>query len=270
MSRAERIAALHAAARERILVLDGAWGVMIQRSDLSEEDFRGDRFAGHNGQMKGNNDILCLTRPDVVAMDLMMPKLDGIEATRIIRKGGGNSASTPIIGLTAHALPHELENLTQAGMQNCLIKPLRKRNLQKMLGSFRETRESEASSDVSRTTVIDRSVLDELAELLPAEKLKRRVDDFLKELSESEKALQAHFEAGQWPELAALAHRCAGSAATFGAVELASAMRGVQTAAQEDRIAELEAAMHGVGAIAGRTREALVQYSISEPDKKSD
>ena len=67
MSRAERIAALHAAARERILVLDGAWGVMIQRSDLSEEDFRGDRFAGHNGQMKGNNDILCLTRPDVIA-----------------------------------------------------------------------------------------------------------------------------------------------------------------------------------------------------------
>ena len=67
MTRAERIAALHAAAKARILVLDGSWGVMIQRSDLSEEDFRGDRFAGHNGQMKGNNDILCLTRPDIIA-----------------------------------------------------------------------------------------------------------------------------------------------------------------------------------------------------------
>ncbi len=67
MTRQDRITALHAAARERILVLDGAWGVMIQRSDLSEEDFRGDRFAGHNGQMKGNNDILCLTRPDIIA-----------------------------------------------------------------------------------------------------------------------------------------------------------------------------------------------------------
>ncbi len=207
---------------------------------------------------------------DLILMDISMPLMDGIEATRIIRNGGGKSASTPIIGLTAHALPHELESLTQAGMQDCLIKPLRKRNLQKMLRSFRESRESEASSDVSRTTVIDRSVLDELAELLPAEKLKQRINDFMSELSESEKALQAHFEAGHWPELAALAHRCAGSAATFGAVELASAMRGVQTAAQEDRIGELEAAMHGVGAIAGRTREALVQYSISEPDRKSD
>jgi 5-methyltetrahydrofolate--homocysteine methyltransferase len=67
MSRAERITTLHAAARERILVLDGSWGVMIQRRALAEADFRGARFAAHAGQMKGNNDILCLTRPDVVA-----------------------------------------------------------------------------------------------------------------------------------------------------------------------------------------------------------
>ena len=44
MTRADRIKALHAAAKERILVLDGAWGVMIQRRELSEEDFRGERF----------------------------------------------------------------------------------------------------------------------------------------------------------------------------------------------------------------------------------
>ena len=67
MTRADRIAALHRAAKERILVLDGAWGVMIQRSELSEADFRGERFIDHVGQMKGNNDILCLTRPDVIA-----------------------------------------------------------------------------------------------------------------------------------------------------------------------------------------------------------
>jgi 5-methyltetrahydrofolate--homocysteine methyltransferase len=67
VSPSERIAALRAAARERILVLDGAWGVMIQRRGLEEADYRGERFAGLPGQMKGNNDILCLTRPDVVA-----------------------------------------------------------------------------------------------------------------------------------------------------------------------------------------------------------
>lgn len=67
MTRADRIAALKAAAQERILVLDGSWGVMIQREDLSEEDFRGERFAGHNHPQKGNNDLLILTRPDIIA-----------------------------------------------------------------------------------------------------------------------------------------------------------------------------------------------------------
>ena len=67
LTRAERIAALHAAAKQRILVLDGSWGVMIQRRGLDEADFLGDRFIGHPGQMKGNNDILCITRPDVIA-----------------------------------------------------------------------------------------------------------------------------------------------------------------------------------------------------------
>ena len=66
-ARAGRIAALKAAAKERILILDGSWGVMIQRCGLSEADFRGDRFADHDGQLKGNNDILCLTRPDIIA-----------------------------------------------------------------------------------------------------------------------------------------------------------------------------------------------------------
>ena len=67
MTRADRIAALTAAAKSRILVLDGSWGVMIQRRDLSEAAFRGDRFADHPVQVKGNNDLLCLTRPDVVS-----------------------------------------------------------------------------------------------------------------------------------------------------------------------------------------------------------
>lgn len=51
---------------ERVLILDGAMGTMIQRYNLSEQDFRGERFVGIPGQMKGNNDLLCLTRPDVI------------------------------------------------------------------------------------------------------------------------------------------------------------------------------------------------------------
>lgn len=52
--------------RERILVLDGAMGTMIQQYNLSEADFRGERFKDIPGQLKGNNDLLCLTRPEVI------------------------------------------------------------------------------------------------------------------------------------------------------------------------------------------------------------
>jgi 5-methyltetrahydrofolate--homocysteine methyltransferase len=50
----------------RILVLDGAWGTMIQSRNLSEEDFRGARFRDHPIPLRGDTDLICLTRPDVV------------------------------------------------------------------------------------------------------------------------------------------------------------------------------------------------------------
>ncbi|MDE7350168.1 MAG: methionine synthase [Muribaculaceae bacterium] len=52
--------------RDRVLVLDGAMGTMLQRYALTEEDFRGKRFESHPTRLSGCNDILCLTRPDVV------------------------------------------------------------------------------------------------------------------------------------------------------------------------------------------------------------
>jgi 5-methyltetrahydrofolate--homocysteine methyltransferase len=67
VTRSERIAKLHQVARERVLILDGAWGVMIQKRGLAEADYRGERFADHPSDLKGNNDLLCITRPDIIA-----------------------------------------------------------------------------------------------------------------------------------------------------------------------------------------------------------
>src|SRR5262245_6813704 len=52
--------------KERILVLDGAMGTMIQRHTLEEADFRGERFKDHPHPLKGNNDLLSITRPDII------------------------------------------------------------------------------------------------------------------------------------------------------------------------------------------------------------
>src|SRR5690606_24362931 len=50
----------------RILIIDGAMGTMIQRHTLEEADFRGEKFKDHAYPLKGNNDVLCLTRPDII------------------------------------------------------------------------------------------------------------------------------------------------------------------------------------------------------------
>lgn len=52
--------------KERILVLDGAMGTMIQRHTLTEDDFRGDRWIDHKSPLKGNNDLLSITRPEII------------------------------------------------------------------------------------------------------------------------------------------------------------------------------------------------------------
>nr|MCH9670240.1 methionine synthase [Gammaproteobacteria bacterium] len=65
-SRSERIADLKQQLTCRILVLDGAMGSMIQGFGLEENDFRGDHFAAHESELKGDNELLSLTRPDVI------------------------------------------------------------------------------------------------------------------------------------------------------------------------------------------------------------
>ncbi|HEU4673942.1 MAG TPA: methionine synthase [Candidatus Limnocylindrales bacterium] len=66
-ARDRRLARLPELARERILVLDGAMGTMLQRLELDEAAFRGARFADHPVDLRGDNDLLSLTRPDTVA-----------------------------------------------------------------------------------------------------------------------------------------------------------------------------------------------------------
>ncbi len=52
--------------KQRIMVFDGGMGTMIQKEKLEEEDFRGAHFAQHHKNLKGNNDILSITQPDII------------------------------------------------------------------------------------------------------------------------------------------------------------------------------------------------------------
>src|SRR5690606_35147579 len=77
---------------ERILILDGAMGTMIQQYKLGEADFRGERFAEHTKDVKGNNELLSLVRPDIIA-----------EIHRQYLEAGADVIETNTFGATAIA-----------------------------------------------------------------------------------------------------------------------------------------------------------------------
>jgi 5-methyltetrahydrofolate--homocysteine methyltransferase len=103
---------LEQALRERILIIDGAMGTMIQAEKLVEADFRGERFADHASDLKGNNELLSLTRPDIIA-----------KIHRQYLEAGADIIETNTFGSTAvaqgdynlSALAYE-QNLTSAGI----------------------------------------------------------------------------------------------------------------------------------------------------------
>ncbi len=113
--RAERISALRRAAAERILVLDGSWGVMIQRHGLSEADFQGQRLADYPLHVKGDNDLLCLTKPDLVSglhdayfdAGADIAETNTFNATSFSQSDYGLSALAPEINRAAAQLARE-------------------------------------------------------------------------------------------------------------------------------------------------------------------
>ncbi len=107
--RASRIAWLMKEARERILLLDGAWGVMIQGFGLSESDFRGARFGGHGSDLKGNNDLLTLTKPEIIreiTHDYLAAGADIIET---------NTFNSTSVSQADYGLSHLVRELNEAG-----------------------------------------------------------------------------------------------------------------------------------------------------------
>lgn len=73
--------------QERIMILDGGMGTMIQQHALSEEDFRGHEFKDHSKPLKGNNDLLSITQPDIICA---IHKVGGSDFCLLTREGRRN------------------------------------------------------------------------------------------------------------------------------------------------------------------------------------
>ena len=104
-----RTAQLETLLTERILVLDGAMGTLLQSYKLEEADYRGERFADSDKDLKGNHDLLCMTRPDVLREAherYLEAGADVIETNTF----SGTSIAQADYGLEAHAYEINLES----------------------------------------------------------------------------------------------------------------------------------------------------------------
>ncbi len=114
-ARARRLALLPQLLHDRILVLDGAMGTMLQRAALVEADYRGERFASHPRDLRGNHDLLVLTRPGLVreihaaylAAGADIVETNSFTATRIAQDEYGTGDSVPELNAAAARIARE-------------------------------------------------------------------------------------------------------------------------------------------------------------------
>ncbi|WP_243363333.1 response regulator [Fundidesulfovibrio terrae] len=191
---------------------------------------------------------LAKTRVDVVLMDIQMPEMDGVEATRRIRSGEvpGISRELPIIAMTAHALKGDRERFLQSGMDGYLSKPVGSEDIQTALHQVLCAKDESPEVCVSGSSILNEQWLLDKA---------RGNRDFLKKLfavfvdqqpgkiAEMRLAL----DDGDLEQVGFMAHTLKGGAATMGAEVL------------KDRAFEVEkAAKAGDAGLAGREVELLV------------
>ncbi|GAA3862787.1 ATP-binding protein [Celeribacter arenosi] len=159
---------------------------------------------------------------DLIFMDISMPKLDGIAATRMIRNGDGPNAHTPIVALTAHALADDIQKFRDAGMNDVLTKPLSREKLTKVLEKTDGYAPQEDKSN---------SVVRELIETMGAEgahKLRVRACSEVKSgLEQLQQDVGANVELSRIKDLA---HKLAGTAGIVGFMDTRKALGALETA----------------------------------------
>ncbi|MFZ7092921.1 response regulator [Primorskyibacter sp. 2E233] len=165
---------------------------------------------------------------DIILMDISMPGMDGLTATRNIRNGGGPNAKTPMIATTAHALPDELEAFCRAGMCEALVKPISRDALRGVLHAAI----NEAAPDHIRVTpsscsnvILDADHLRALQDSLSEDRFQATLHSFADEMNA---LLSPGAPMPDHDTLSLEAHRLAGSAGVVGAMQLTRRLQDIE------------------------------------------
>ncbi|WP_136067900.1 ATP-binding protein [Modicisalibacter radicis] len=209
---------------------------------------------------------------DLIFMDMQMPGLDGIEATREIRAAGGALAEVPIVAMTAGVLDGARERAMAAGMDDYLTKPILPGQLERLLSRFLTALpETPANSRAvtgageSTETLIDPRVLVDVESALGAPMIDELVQLYRQQVPERLAELDAAVSDDDGVALAEQAHRLKGESSGLGlsrVAALASALERdashLDTAGRRGRVTAIEAALDD-------TLEALDRFATNAP-----
>lgn len=203
---------------------------------------------------------------DVILMDVSMPRMDGVAATRAIRGGNEASAATPIIALTAHALPSETERFLAAGMQDIITKPVSRDALRRILRQLESTDQPSASRNPeppATEPLLDPARFAELCETLGGARALSLLQSFVAEADPAvaewrSTNLLADRDSARVEHLQAEVHRIAGSAAMLGITRLRARLAEVEGACKSGNPEKAAGYLQQATAVWPETRAALL------------
>ncbi|MGF1463447.1 MAG: PAS domain S-box protein [Maricaulaceae bacterium] len=183
---------------------------------------------------------------DVILMDVEMPVVDGVEATREIRRLSGPSAKTPIIALTAHAMADHRARFKEAGMDDVLAKPFEPEKLAQAL-EMRAGPAGEpgpgprADAPFSASPLVDRGTLDPIIKLAGADAIRPVIQEFWSNADELVEEIETAVRAQDATARRRAAHTLKGAAANVGARRAADVCKALETTETEEAAVLIDA-----------------------------
>ena len=197
---------------------------------------------------------------DLVLMDIQMPEMDGVEATRRILERWPDAERPWIVAMTAEVMQGDREGFLAAGMNDYVAKPIRPQELVAAIrrAPSRAGIEPSADGDGARPAV-DAAVLDRLAESMGGDDafVAELIEQFVTDSPALVSAARKGLEAGDAEEVRRAAHTLKSNAATFGANELADRSRSLEMAAKAGELDGGEASLDAVAEELERVHAAL-------------